>query len=93
MGPSRKHRALEQRIGRLDRIGQTDTIHIHIPYIKESSEEVWAKFCEQGLGIFNHPVPTAFILRHQFEEKLTSLSEEFDEKAFNLWFRCCACSE
>ena len=72
---------VEQRIGRLDRIGQTDTIHIHIPYIKETGEEVWVQFYEQGLGIFNHPVPTALILRHQFEEKLASLSEEFDEKA------------
>ena len=72
---------VEQRIGRLDRIGQTDTIHIHLPYIKESSEEVWVQFYDQGLGIFNHPVPTALILAHQFGEALQNLSDQFDGTA------------
>ncbi len=27
---------LEQRIGRLDRIGQTETIKIHVPYFKDT---------------------------------------------------------
>ena len=31
---------LEQRIGRLDRIGQTRTIQIHVPYFKESWTEL-----------------------------------------------------
>jgi ATP-dependent helicase HepA len=69
---------LEQRIGRLDRIGQTDTIHIHLPYMPASDEEVWVQFYNQGVGIFNNPVPTALILAHQFGEKLTSLSEKFN---------------
>ena len=69
---------VEQRIGRLDRIGQTDTIHIHLPYIPGTSEEVWVQFYNQGVGIFNNPVPTALILAHQFGEKLASLSEKFD---------------
>jgi ATP-dependent helicase HepA len=69
---------VEQRIGRLDRIGQTDTIHIHVPYIHGTSEEVWVQFYNQGVGIFNEPVPTALILAHQFGEKLTGLSEKFD---------------
>ena len=68
---------VEQRIGRLDRIGQTSTIHIHIPYIPGTSEEVWVQFYHQGVGVFNQPVPTALILAHQFGEKLTSLSDEF----------------
>jgi ATP-dependent helicase HepA len=69
---------VEQRIGRLDRIGQTDTIHIHLPYIPGTPEEVWVQFYNQGVGIFNEPVPTALILAHQFGEKLTGLSEKFD---------------
>jgi ATP-dependent helicase HepA len=35
---------LEQRIGRLDRIGQTSTIHIHVPFIKQTTEEVLARW-------------------------------------------------
>ncbi len=72
---------VEQRIGRLDRIGQTSTIHIHLPYISGTPEEVWVQFYEQGVGIFNSPVPTALILAHQFGEMLAQLCEEFDADA------------
>ena len=70
---------LEQRIGRLDRIGQTEKIHIHLPFVKNSPEEVWVRFYAQGLGIFHKPVPTALILTHTFGEALEKLSKEFDE--------------
>ncbi|MCC6234051.1 MAG: RNA polymerase-associated protein RapA, partial [Verrucomicrobiales bacterium] len=30
---------IEQRIGRLDRIGQTTEIHIHVPYVRDSAQE------------------------------------------------------
>jgi len=33
---------LEQRIGRLDRIGQTADIQIHVPYLARSPQEVLA---------------------------------------------------
>ena len=72
---------VEQRIGRLDRIGQTETIHIHLPYTQNSAEEVWVQFYNQGVGIFNNPVPTALILAHTFSEKLEELSQEFDPQA------------
>ena len=41
---------LEQRIGRLDRIGQTTTIHIHVPYLKGTDEEVLARWYHDGLN-------------------------------------------
>jgi ATP-dependent helicase HepA len=43
---------VEQRIGRLDRIGQTSTIHIHVPFVGGTEEEVWARWYEEGLGTF-----------------------------------------
>jgi len=43
---------LEQRIGRLDRIGQTETIHIHVPYVKGSYGEVLARWYHEGLNAF-----------------------------------------
>jgi ATP-dependent helicase HepA len=33
---------LEQRIGRLDRIGQRSDIHIHVPFVRDSFQEVLA---------------------------------------------------
>ena len=43
---------LEQRIGRLDRIGQKGTIQIHVPYLKKSPEEVRVRWIEEGLDAF-----------------------------------------
>ncbi len=45
---------LEQRIGRLDRIGQTEAIHIHIPYETGTSEEVLARYYHEGLDCIEH---------------------------------------
>lgn len=46
---------LEQRIGRLDRIGQKDRIHIHASYFDGTPEEVLLKWYEDGLDIFRTP--------------------------------------
>jgi len=43
---------LEQRIGRLDRIGQTETINIHVPYQKGTHGEVLARWYHEGLSAF-----------------------------------------
>ena len=40
---------LEQRIGRLDRIGQTSEIQIHVPYAEGTAEEVRARWYHEGL--------------------------------------------
>ena len=45
---------LEQRIGRLDRIGQSETIHIHVPYVKSTYGEVLARWYHEGLDAFEH---------------------------------------
>jgi ATP-dependent helicase HepA len=43
---------LEQRIGRLDRIGQLAEIHIHVPYLKGSPQEVLVRWFHEGLHAF-----------------------------------------
>ncbi len=40
---------LEQRIGRLDRIGQTETISIHVPFPKHSHLDVLAQVVSRGV--------------------------------------------
>ena len=47
---------LEQRIGRLDRIGQRGTIHLQVPYAESTAEEVLLRWYEDGLGAFAGPV-------------------------------------
>ncbi|MEX2474560.1 RNA polymerase-associated protein RapA [Marinobacter sp.] len=43
---------LEQRIGRLDRIGQTETIDIHIPYLEGTVQEAQFRWFHEGLNAF-----------------------------------------
>jgi len=43
---------LEQRIGRLDRIGQRSEIHIHVPFVINSFQEVLARWYHEGLNSF-----------------------------------------
>jgi ATP-dependent helicase HepA len=43
---------LEQRIGRLDRIGQKNDIHIHVAYIEGTGDEVLMNWYHKGLNAF-----------------------------------------
>ena len=63
---------LEQRIGRLDRIGQSETIQIHVPYLQTSAQEVMAQWYHQGLGAFEHTCPAGHSV---FVEVHSTLSE------------------
>ena len=44
---------LQQRIGRLDRIGQKETIQIHVPYLENSQEEVLYQWYDEALDAFH----------------------------------------
>ncbi|MFT6067715.1 MAG: ATP-dependent helicase HepA [Bacteriovoracaceae bacterium] len=48
----KKPELLEQRIGRLDRIGQKRDVNIHVPYILESWEEVLFDWYNKGIGAY-----------------------------------------
>ncbi|MGQ8365902.1 RNA polymerase-associated protein RapA [Glaciecola sp. 1036] len=48
---------LEQRIGRLDRIGQTKDVNIHVPYFKKHAQEVLFNWFHYGLGAFVQTCP------------------------------------
>jgi len=47
---------LEQRIGRLDRIGQKHDIHIHVPFVRGTAHEVLYRWYSEGMDAFRHPV-------------------------------------
>ncbi|MDN4504104.1 RNA polymerase-associated protein RapA [Alteromonadaceae bacterium BrNp21-10] len=49
---------LEQRIGRLDRIGQKQDVIIHVPYFAQSAQSVLLDWYHQGLDAFEHTCPT-----------------------------------
>lgn len=64
---------LEQRIGRLDRIGQIADINIHVPYVLSSYEEVLFRWFHEGLNAFEQSAKGASLVHQQ----LCSLLEEF----------------
>lgn len=61
---------LEQRIGRLDRIGQQGTIHIHVPYCQESPQESLFRWYAQGLEVFTEHCAGAESIHQQFAARL-----------------------
>lgn len=61
---------LEQRIGRLDRIGQQNRIQIHVPYLVGTAQERMFRWYNEGLNIFNHISPTAQTLQENFIAEL-----------------------
>ena len=65
---------LEQRIGRLDRIGQRATIHLHVPVIPGTHLEVLARWYHDGLHAFERHVPGARELLDQFEPQLRAFA-------------------
>lgn len=57
---------LEQRIGRLDRIGQENRIQIHVPYLIGTAQERMFRWYNEGLNIFTNISPTAQTLQENF---------------------------
>lgn len=61
---------LEQRIGRLDRIGQTETIAIHVPYPAGSHLEVLARWFHEGLNAFEKSLEGGGGVMERFGKRL-----------------------
>ena len=62
---------LEQRIGRLDRIGQKRDIHIHVPFVMTSYDEVLFQWFNEGLDAFTHSAKGASLVHQQLQTLLT----------------------
>ncbi|MBH3419828.1 RNA polymerase-associated protein RapA [Pseudomonas putida] len=74
---------LEQRIGRLDRIGQKHTIQLHIPYLLGSPQERLFQWYHEGLNAFLNTCPTGNALQHRFGPRLLPLLEGGESKAWD----------
>ncbi|WP_373754615.1 RNA polymerase-associated protein RapA [Pseudomonas sp.] len=74
---------LEQRIGRLDRIGQKHTIQLHVPYLQSSPQERLFQWYHEALNAFLNTCPTGNALQHQFGPRLLPLLEGGDSKAWD----------
>ncbi|HEX2899966.1 MAG TPA: helicase-related protein, partial [Bacteroidia bacterium] len=65
---------LEQRIGRLDRIGQTEDIQIHVPHILGTGQEALARWYHEGLNAFENNLEGGNRMAHLFGERLRKVA-------------------
>jgi len=72
---------LEQRIGRLDRIGQTQTIQIHVPYLEDSAQALMLHWYHEGLKAFEHTCPAGYNVFVEVETELLAAIRQGDNNA------------
>ncbi|MFT5032625.1 MAG: ATP-dependent helicase HepA [Bermanella sp.] len=61
---------LEQRIGRLDRIGRDGEVNIHVPYFENSPQQGLLDWYDQALAIFKEPCTVGHAVMHRYGETL-----------------------
>jgi ATP-dependent helicase HepA len=61
---------LEQRIGRLDRIGQTEDVHIHVPYLEDCAQHTLLDWYDRGLDLFRDSCSAGHMILETFRERL-----------------------
>jgi ATP-dependent helicase HepA len=71
---------LEQRIGRLDRIGQAETIHVHVPYMQGGVQEVLFHWYHEGLNAFEHTCPACAGAYEYLQDELLEVLATFPEE-------------
>ena len=71
---------LEQRIGRLDRIGQTEDIHIHVPYVVGSPQEVLVRWFHEGLNAFEDNLEGGNQLSGKFIDRVEKATLSISDK-------------
>jgi len=75
---------LEQRIGRLDRIGQSDIIRIHVPYLENSAQAACFHWYHEALHAFEHTCPAGHSVykrvQHELDGVLSGMHQQ-DTKA------------
>jgi ATP-dependent helicase HepA len=65
---------LEQRIGRLDRIGQKGIIHIHVPFVQKSREEILVRWHNEGLNGLASQVPGLYEIHEKWGAVVRNLA-------------------
>ncbi len=72
---------LEQRIGRLDRIGQQHTIEVHVPYLLGTAQQRVFEWYNQALNAFLSTCPTGNAVQLQFADQLETLLLDDENEA------------
>lgn len=69
---------LQQRIGRLDRIGQKHVIQIHVPYLENTEQAILYRWYDEGLNAFRANNSAAQHVADLLHDELLALLENND---------------
>lgn len=72
---------LQQRIGRLDRIGQQHEIQLHVPSVENSTQHVLFHWYQDGLNAFSENRSANHRVYKQLKPQLTALKQDFNKPA------------
>jgi ATP-dependent helicase HepA len=72
---------LQQRIGRLDRIGQKHVIQLHIPYLQNSPQHLLFRWYDEGLNVFQHNSSAAQAVADALQTELNEILASQDQDA------------
>ncbi len=75
---------LQQRIGRLDRIGQKHIIQIHIPYLLDSKQHVLYRWYEEGFNAFQHNCSAAAQVADKLTEDLAAVLNDINQQGVDI---------
>ncbi len=67
---------VDQRIGRLDRIGQGDNIYIHIPVLSGTAEARLTALYHHGFDMFSQPNPAASPIFEAYLDKIEDMMDD-----------------
>lgn len=74
---------LQQRIGRLDRIGQKNIIQIHVPYIQDTAQHVLFRWYDEGLNAFRMNCSSAQRVAEELKGPLNKALHDLEPKQIN----------
>ncbi|MBU2569311.1 MAG: RNA polymerase-associated protein RapA [Gammaproteobacteria bacterium] len=74
---------LQQRIGRLDRIGQRHIIEIHIPYLTGGREHTLFRWYDEGLNAFRHNTSAGQRVAELLHDELQTALEKYDSESLD----------
>ncbi|PIJ49729.1 RNA polymerase-binding ATPase [Erwinia sp. OLTSP20] len=81
---------LEQRIGRLDRIGQAHDIQIQVPYLEKTAQAVLLRWYHEGLDAFEHTCPGGRTLYDQVYDSLIGfLADPQNDAGLDTFIQTC----
>ncbi len=68
---------IEQRIGRLDRIGQNQDVEIHIPFAPDSEQHLLMRIFDEGFNLFTGPNVAAQLIFDEHWQRTPDYPDEF----------------